>query len=112
MAMTLDAVVSLANQTARDSQYGANGAMREAEQAMAKQRDRPIVQGSTPTEGKKKFDDAAQPITPAQAASKIKQRMAPVDPMEQASLLMLLPKDQQDYATVTYQILADKRMES
>jgi len=111
MAMTLDAVVSLANQTARDSQYGANNAMNEAERARARGRDKPILQPKVSEGGRAEFDKEAQtqPISAPQASAEIKRRMSPVDPAAQTSLLMLLPKEEQDYATLTYQILAAQR---
>lgn len=117
MAMTLDAVVSLANQTARDSQYGASRAMGESEQALNKataekrRKDEIIASRSQQSQGKAEFDKEAQsaPVSAPQAAAEIKRRMSPVDPAAQTSLLMLLPKEEQDYATLTYQILADQR---
>lgn len=117
MAMTLDAVVSLANQAARDSQYGASRAMGDSDQALnqalaQKRRQEEIIRDrANQSQGKAQFEKEAQ--TPAigapQAAAEIKRRMSPVDPAAQTSLLMLLPREEQDYATLTYQILADQR---
>lgn len=117
MAMTLDAVVSLANQTARDSQYGASSIMRESEQALGRatadkrRKDEIIASRANQSQGKSEFDKEANsvPISAPQASAEIKRRMSPVDPAAQTSLLMLLPKEEQDYATLTYQILADQR---
>jgi hypothetical protein len=111
MAMTLDAVVALANQTAQKSQYAARGAMQEAEQARLRVRDKPILQPKASEEGRAEFEREAKTpaISAPQAANEIKRRMSPVDPEAQTSLLMLLPKEEQDYATLTYQILADQR---
>lgn len=117
MAMTLDAVIGLANQAARDSQYGASRVMQESEQmlnkaAAEKRRQEEIISArAQQSRGKAEFDKEAQApaVGAPQAANEIRRRMSPVDPLAQTSLLMLLPKEDQDYATLTYQILADQR---
>lgn len=117
MKMSLEAVVGLANQAAQESQYGASSAMADAEQALnraiaeRRKQDEIIAARNQQQAGKAQFEKEAQtsPIGAPQAAAEIKRRMSPVDPEAQTSLLMLLPKDEQDYATLTYQILADQR---
>lgn len=120
MPISLQSIMSLANQAANKSEAGASKGLRDAsreadialEKALRKKEaDNANIQrgagGAGP--GQAEFEkEASKTIGAPQAAAAIKNRMQPVDPMAQVDLMLLLPQEQQDYARVTFDIIANQ----
>lgn len=106
--ITLGSIVSLMNQAASDSERGANVAMSRADSALnaaiAEDRREKATIAAAADEAEKEKEEFNRKMQGFN--NKVSSSVAPVSPQEQASLISMLPADQQNYATTMYNLLS------